>query len=136
METIHSTSRFSWGYELTPGFRTVPPTPDELQPVLDPEGNPVLDGEGNPIQVPKETWQPQTEQIELDTVVVVEATDNANATVFKISFDKEGLGRFVAHYIEHLDADGRNLVREALGNTSDIVIPQPSLSKGALKLVP
>lgn len=134
MEIIYSTSRFSWSHEVTPGFKTSQPTEADLEPMLDGEGNEVVGEDGKPLLALKRGWEPQVEQVELDTIVVAEA-DEKDATVFKIAFDKDGLARFISYYVEHLDANGRNALRQALSETSDIIIPEPNVTKGGLKLV-
>lgn len=128
METVHSTATLSWGHEITRGNKFVPPTDDELIEVVDENGEVT--------RVPKEGWQPRFETINLDTVVIADTTTvQAGAPViFKFSFDKAKLAEFLTTYVEHLDAEGRQTLREALGNSSDIVIPEGNF--GQLKLIP
>lgn len=130
METVHSTSTFSWGHEITPGYRTIPP---ELIPVLDDEGEPVISNEGQPVLMPPPDWTPQQETLEFDTMIIVDRSTQETTTVFKVTFGKEDLANFLSYYVEHLDVDGRKAVREAMEEASGILTPK--LEVGKLELV-
>ena len=136
MERIYSISQFKWLHETNPGQRVIPPSEDDLVPLLDAEGKPALNEDGEPLMQFSPTWQPQTEDVELDTIVIVEPS-NTDVNVVKLSFDKLSLGRFLARYVEFLDADGRNLLREELNKTADIYVPNVTSGDGkkGLRLV-
>lgn len=126
METIFSTSQFAWGHEVSQGMRMVPPTPMDLIDVTDEEGNPVIGPDGNPVRRPKPGWQPEFEEVSLDTIVVVDQNpETQNSTVFKLAFDKVSLSHFLARFAQCLDADGRNILRTVLNEASDIAIATP-----------
>lgn len=112
MERIYSTSQFSWGHDITEGRRVSPPTEEDL-----------VDGMLPP------NWQPTVEDVKLDTVIIADG-DMSDSTVFKIAMDKETLANFLVFYVQFLDTDGRNALREELAKTSDIVIPpKPTLTR-------
>lgn len=125
METIHSTSSFRWGHENTEGVRMIDPDPETFVPYLDADGEPVNQADGTPVMVPPAGFEPEYEKVDLETIVVIDAgTDDA--TVFKFALDKVGLSRFIAYYVQFLDAESRQIVREALGASSDIVTATPA----------
>lgn len=121
METIYSTSNFRWGHELTDGVKLVEPDPETLVPYLGADGEPVTQPDGTPIMVPPAGFEPQYEKLDLNTVIVVDNSTGENSSVFKFAIDGAGLARFLAYYVQFLDADGRQAVRETLAETSDIV---------------
>lgn len=114
MEKIYSSSRAQWAYEETQGIRVkaVEPTPEV------------------------EHTEPEIEQVTLDTVVLYEASGPDGIEVFKFAFDKERLANFLTHYVTYLDADGRQQLRNALGESSSVILPTPGVNVRELRLVP
>lgn len=130
MERVYTTSNFSWNHEKTAAVRVIPPT---MIPVLDDEGNPRLDDEGEPILVPDvDNWERQMEEVELDTIVLIDGSDKNNPSVFKFAVPNEYLGKILAYYVQFLDVDSRKSVREALTSASGLIVPEVTAS---LKLV-
>jgi len=125
MERTYTTSKFSWFHEITPAVRLVPP---EMKALLDDEGNPVIDEAGEPVQVPDtDNWERQMEEIDLETMVFIDQSDQANPSVFKFAVDKEFLGRILSYYVQYLDANGRVALREAISKASGIEVPKVDL---------
>lgn len=126
MEHIHVSSAFRFGHEVTEGMRIVPPTEDELTEIVDPES-------GETVKVPNEKWERKLEEVQLDTVVFVDLSNQADTNVFKFAFDKDGLAELLTQFVPHLDPEGRKKVRDALEESSGLVIPR--IEAGKLKLV-
>lgn len=126
MEHVHTSSSFRFVHEITEGVRLKPPTDDELTTVTDPDT-------GEEVQVPNEKWEREFENVELDTLVFVDLSGGADVSVYKFAFDKGNLAAFINDLLPHLDADGRQVVRDGLNETSDIIVPK--IEAGKLKLV-
>lgn len=109
METIYNVVPAQWAHEKLKGRQVKEHTPEDLQ---NPEFEPVI------------------EEVELDTVIIV---DRSGEDVFKFVFG-EGLSQFLAHYVQFLSPEGRQVLRQALEETSGLVIP--TISPSQLKLIP
>lgn len=132
MNITHESIRWGFDHEVTAASRIVPPTDDDLVPVLDPDtGEPILDQNGEALKRPKDDWVPTQEEVTLDTIVIVEPSpDGSGGHVFKFATDKPKLAAFVGFYAQFLDAEGRAAIRQVLADTSDIVIP--SVAEGTI----
>lgn len=110
MEMTFASSAARWLHEETKGIRVkrVEPTSETDPPRM------------------------ETEEIILDTVVLFEP-GSEDVKVFKFSFDKDRLAEFLGDFVEHLDTDGRKLLRDKLEESSGLVIPE--VSTRHLKLV-
>lgn len=119
METIYNIMPQGWGHEKLKVTQTKQPdlstfTQDEAGNLTPPEG-----------------WTPEVEEAEVDTVVIV---DRGGQSVFKFIIG-DGLASFLAAYVEHLDTDGRQLLRNTLESSSgiiraEIIPPKMSLIRG------
>lgn len=125
METIYSVVPSQWGHEVSQGRRIIPPTPEDLVPMHDEFGAPIVDDEGNEVLVPSPAWEQRIENVDLDGIVLI---DPQSSAVFKFLFTKEALGNFLSYFTPNLDADGRQLVRQALDESSSVVVPDVDVS--------
>jgi hypothetical protein len=128
MDTIHTLTQFGWGHEVTTGQRMIPPTEEDLVFAQDGEGNLITDQEGNYAKVPDKGWAPSFEEVNLDTVVIAEQTQQG-ITLIKLAVDKATLANILTFYVPFLDHDGRQALRDALSDTSGITVPQIDTSK-------
>lgn len=129
MEVTYTFVPARWGYEETTARGIVPPQPDELVDQLDENGE-IVTGPDGPVRVPKEGWQPVFSEMELPTVIVVDAQ---GGNVAKLLFQPFEFGRFLATFVPHLDAEGRQVLYSALRETSDLEVPKVETS--GLRLV-
>lgn len=119
MEVIYHILPQQWAFEKTTGQQVTQPTEADLIPAINPETNePATDPEtGEPLLRLRLDFEQVTQEVELDTVIVV---DRGGESVFKIVLGNT-LPSFLAHYVQFLDTDGRQLLRSALQETSGIV---------------
>ena len=108
-----------WGHEKVTATRMGQPTEEDLVPVVDAEGNPQLLDDGAPAMMLRPDFQPTVEQVELDTITVL---DREGSTVVKIVLG-DAFAQFLNHYVQFLNPDGRQLLRNTLEETSGLVIP-------------
>jgi hypothetical protein len=108
MDTVYNVIPVKWGHEYSKVQRLVPPTEEQLA------GDTSLEA--------------QVEEVEVDTVVVV---DRDGTSLVRLIVG-ESLSHFLVHYVQFLDVDGRQLLRQALEETSGIIVPEVAPPKMSL----